>query len=81
MKLTINKYGQGYLSKELANHIPKAKIKVVPTSPQTFVIKFTHKKLNSIYRNLRGTYVYCTKKLIPGKYIVNNELEGCHTIR
>jgi len=81
MTITINCYGQGYIGKQLASHIPEARIKVVPTSPRSFVIRFSHQKLNSVYRNLRGTYVYCTKNLIPGKYIVNNELEGCHTIR
>ena len=79
--LTINRHGQGYIGKGLAYVLGGRKLKVVSTSPRSFVIKFSHKKLNTVYRNLRGSYVYCTKKLISGTYIVNNELEGRHSIR
>lgn len=79
--ITINRHGQGYIGKELAQSINAERLKVVPLSHRTFVIMYSHSKLNKVYHNERGCYVYCTKRLIPGKYIVSNEFEGYHNIK
>jgi hypothetical protein len=78
--ITINRHGQGYISHCLAKKIIALKIKLVPIDRYNFIIVFDHKKLNTVYHNKRGTYVYCSKKLVPGKYIVNDRYEGRNSI-
>ena len=80
MTITISKNGAAYLSKSFFSSLSVDKLKFVPLSRYEFEIVFEHKKLNTIFSNERGHYVYASKKLIPGKYIVNGN-EGRYSIR
>ncbi len=71
MKITISKNGAAYLSKSFFSTLAVEKLKIVPISRYEFEIVFEHKKLNKIFANERGHYVYATKKLMKGKYLIN----------
>jgi hypothetical protein len=80
MTISINKNGIAYLSKDFFETLKTDKIKILPNSDSDFKIVFEHKKINQIFANERGHYVYATKKLIPGKYFIN-ENEGSRITR
>lgn len=77
--ITISKNGAAYLSKSFFNTLSTNRLKIVPISRYDFKIVFEHSKLNKVFANERGHYVYATKKLMNGKYIVKGN-EGRYSI-
>jgi hypothetical protein len=78
--ITISKNGAAYLSKSFFSTLSVDKLKIIPVSRYEFEIVFEHRKLNKVFSNERGHYVYASKKLINGKYLINGN-EGRHSIR